>query len=273
MVAVVSAGSAAPTTPAAPAAIDAGIDAPPAAELVLTAEPLKPGTSSIVTYDAKLDLDLNFGGMAQVTSTTRTKKKKVEIVGVDPDGTVHKRITYLARETNAIVDGERKKDVNPTLGKTYLVTWKDKIVDVKRPNGKSVSDEELAAIRGDEGQLQAPEMLGKLLSGVRLVEGQPFELPAFALGKLTLPDDFHMRRMVLTYRGKTSDGVRIDADGAIGNDGEGAKMFLDLKAEILLDPGGWCLSSRVKAQVRVELNGTVIGSGAGTGTITATPLR
>jgi hypothetical protein len=279
----VAPASAAPTAPEATvdatpgatvhAAIDAATDAPPGAELVITAAPLKPGTSSIVTFDAKIDLDLNFGGMGQVTSSTRTKKKKVEIVGVDPDGTVHKRITYLVRQTNAIVDGERKKDVNPNRGKTYLVTWKDKVVDVKRANGKPVSEEELAAIHSDEGQLQAPEMLGKMLSGIRLVEGQPFELPAFALEKFSLPTGYRVRRMVLTYRGTTREGVRIDAEGAIASDGPGAKTFLDLTSEILLDATGWVLSSRVTGQVRAELGGAVVGSGAGTATLTATLPR
>jgi hypothetical protein len=268
------------TTPeAAPAqVIAAGISSPEPAgaahrgELVVTVAAPKPGTASIVTFDAALDFDLNFGGLKMVTVSKQSKKKRVEIRAVDPDGTVHKRITYLKRDTHILVDGEPKKDPSPIRGKTYLATWKDGIVDVQLPSGKPASDEEAAAVRKEEGQLQSPELLGRALVGLRLVEGQPFEVPIAALEKL-VKGDFHPRRMVLTYRGKTRDGARIDAEGALANDGAGLKMYLDLKAELLLDATGWCRSAKVTGQVRAELNGAVVGSGAGTGTVLASPLR
>lgn len=248
------------------------VDAAPGAELVITPWAPRPGSSSMVTFDAKLDFDLNFGGLEIITSTTQSKKKKVQILAVDPDGIVHKRIRYIKRDTNAVVDGERKKDPSPIRGKTYDVTTNFGVVDVRLPGGRRASEEEVEAVRRDEGQLQSPEMLGKVLVGLRLVEGQSFEVPVAALEKLVV-GDFRARRMVLTYRGKTRDGTRVDAVGMIASDGAGLKLFLDLDAELLLDPTGWCLSAKVDGKVRAELNGTVVGSGAGTGTVAATPLR
>src|SRR5262249_14166671 len=152
----------------------AALDAGPGAELIVTAMPPRPGTSSIVTYEAKLDHDFNFGGLQIITSSTQSKKKKVEIVAVDPDGTVHKRITYLKRETRAIVDGELKKDDDPIRGKTYLLTSKDGVVSVQLPGGKPASSEEVGAVTKEEKALQSPEVLGKALDGLRLVKGQAF---------------------------------------------------------------------------------------------------
>src|SRR5262249_42599136 len=149
-----------------------------------------------VTFDAKLDFDINLGGLKTVTSTTQSKKKRVQFVAVDPDGTVHKRITYIKRDTHIVQDGELKKDPSPIRGKTYLVTWKDTLVDVRLPNGKPASAEEDAAVRKDEGQLQSPELLGRTLAGLRLVEGKPFDVPIAALEKLTSGGDFRPRRMV-----------------------------------------------------------------------------
>jgi hypothetical protein len=225
-----------------------------------------------VTFEAKLDFDLNFGGMQTITSTTQSKKKKIEILAVDADGTVKKRITYMRRDTNAIVDGERKKDTSPIRGKTYRITWKEGITEVLLPSGKPASAEEADAVRRDESQLQSPEVLGKALLGVRLTEGQPFEVPPIALEKL-VANDYRVKRLVLTYRGKTRDGSRIDAEASISSEGRGTKMYVDLTAEIVLDTTGWCRSAKVNLQARAELNGAVVGSGAGTGIIAATPLR
>lgn len=280
--------------PALDAAIDAAIDAPPVAdaavgaapgaapaaapgagagaELVIASPPPRPGSSSIITFDATLDLDLNFGGMQTITSTRRTKRKKVEILAVEPGGTVEKRITYQKLETNAVVDGERKKDPSPIRGKAYRVTWNDGVLDVRLPDGRPASAAESEAVHGEEGALQSPEMLGKALAGLRLVEGQPFEVPVAMLAKL-VRGTYRPRRLVLTYRGKTRDGARIDADAALATDGEGVKMFADLKAALVLDATGWCRSLKVTAQARAELNGNVVGSGAGQATVLATPLR
>jgi len=253
-----------------PVAVDAG---PPRGELVVTASVPKPGTSSIITFDAKLDFDLNFGGLGIVTASQQSKKKKVEIVAVDPDGTVHKRITYTKRDTNVVVDGQRKPDPSPVRGKTFRVSVKDgNIVDVKLGNGKPATEEEITAVGKEEGQLQAPERLGAALAGLRLVEGEPFEVPLAAIEKM-INGDYKPKRVVLTYRGKTTQGARIDAVAALANEESGLKMYLDLTAELLVDPAGWCLSANVTGQVRAELNGNVVGSGAGTGAITATPLR
>jgi hypothetical protein len=264
-------GSAAPValTSLALASLDAG----PGAERMITARPPKPGASSIVTYEAKLDYDLNLGGLQITTSSTQSKKKKVEIRAVDPDGTVHKRITYIKLDTRRIVDGDLKKDPSPIRGKAYLVTWKDSVLAVKLPNGTLASAEEVEAVRAEEALLQAPELLGHVLDGLRLVKGQPFEVPAGALAKF-VNGDFHPRRMVLTYRGKTAEGTRIDAEGAlINNEVRGMKLFVDIKAELLIDTTGWCRSLKSNAQVRSELNGVVVGSGAGSGATAATALR
>src|SRR6185295_19370525 len=102
-------------------------------------------------------------GVQILTSNTQSKKKKVEIRAVDPDGTVHKRITYIKRDTRRIVDGDLKKDPSPIRGKTYLVTWKDGVLAVEQPDGKPASAEELEAVRSEEALLQAPELLGRVL--------------------------------------------------------------------------------------------------------------
>ena len=267
----------APAPALAPVAADAAVvtaDAgPPRGELVVTASAPRPGTSSIITFDAKVDFDLNFGGLAIVTASKQSKKKTVEIVAVDPDGTVHKRITYTKRDTNIVVDGQRKPDPSPVRGKTFRLTVKDgNIVDVKRGDGKPATEDEVSAVGKEEGQLQAPERLGSALAGLRLVEGEPFEVPLAAIEKM-INGDYKPKRVVLTYRGKTAQGARIDAEAALANEEAGLKMYLDLTAELLVDPTGWCLSANVTGQVRAELNGTVVGSGAGTGAIAATPLR
>lgn len=256
----------------ADAAADAAIDAPPGGELVVTPSRPRPGTSSIVTFDAVVDYDLNLGGFEMITSTTQSKKKKVAIVAVDPDGTVHKRITYLKRDTRMVVDGEARKDPSPIRGKTFRVSWKDGIVDVRRDSGKPATAEEVEGVRSDEGQLQSPELLGRLLSGLRLVEGQPFEVPSAMLEKL-VSSGMRVRRMVLTYRGKVDDGARIDAEGVLLMEAPGMTTFVDIKTELVVDETGWCRSASAALQVRVEFKGTVVGSGEGKGTILATPLR
>jgi hypothetical protein len=251
----------------------ASLDAGPGAERIITAQPPKPGASSIVTYEAKLDLDLNFGGMQMTTTNTQSKKKKVEIRAVDADGTVHKRITYIKRDTRRVVDGDVKPDPSPIRGKTYLLTWKDAVAAVALPSGEPASAEEVEAVRKEEALLQAPELLGRVLDGLRLVKGQPFEVPASTLEKF-VQEGFHPRRLVLTYRGKTAEGTRIDAEGAlVNNEARGMKIFVDIKAELVIDTTGWCRSLKSNAQVRSELNGVVVGSGAGTGATVATALR
>jgi hypothetical protein len=227
----------------------------------------------MVTYEAKLDYDLNLGGLQITTTSTQSKKKKVEILAVDSDGTVHKRITYIKRDTQRIVDGDLKKDPSPIRGKTYLLTWKDTVAAVSLPSGEPASAEEVEAVRKEEALLQAPELLGRVLDGLRLIKGQPFDVPASALEKF-VQEGFHPRRLVLTYRGKTADGTRIDAEGAlVNNEARGMKLFVDIKAELVIDTSGWCRSLRSNAQVRAELNGVVVGSGAGTGATVATALR
>jgi hypothetical protein len=248
-------------------------DAAPRGELVVTAVVTKPGTSSTVTFDAKLDLDLNFGGLAIVTSSKRTVTKKVEILAVGPDATVQKRITYTRYDNNVIVDGERKKDDTPIRGKSYRVTWKLGVGDVSRADGKPASEAEAEAVRKEESQLQSPELLGSALAGLRLVEGEPFEVPAAALEKL-VKGAYRPKRVVLVYRGKTAEGARIDAEGTFANeDSEGLTLFLELKAQLVLDETGWCRDVEVTAQVRAELNGAVVGSGAGSASVKATALR
>lgn len=264
----------------APAAVDASRPAAavaatsaPRGELVVTAVVPKPGTSATVTFDAKLDLDMNFGGLAIVTASKRTVVKKVEILAAGSDGTVQKRITYSRYDNNVIVDGERKKDDTPIRGKSYRVSWKLGVTDVARADGKAASDAEVEAVRKEESQLQSPELLGSALAGLRLVEGEPFEVPVAALEKLA-KGPYRPKRVVLVYRGKTADGARIDADGTFANEeGQGLAMFLDLKATLVLDETGWCRDVAVTAQMRAELNGAVVGSGAGTASIKATPLR
>ena len=250
----------------------AAADPTPPAQLVVTSTTPRPGTSSTVTFDAALDLDFNFGGMQRITKSKRSKKKKVEIVGVGADGSVEKRITYTKHDSEIVVDGQKQPDPTPVRGKTYRVTWKDGVVGVRAADGKPVSDAEAAAVREEESQLQTPELLGKALSTVRLVEGQPFEVPIAALEKM-MSGPFRPKRLVLTYRGNVPDGARIDAVGTLANEAGGTKFYLDLKAELVIDTTGWCRSAKVTGQVRVELNGSVVGSGAGTGTITASPLR
>jgi hypothetical protein len=258
--------------PAAPAAVAPAVAAPTAAMLVMKPATLRPGMSSIITFDVALDLDLNFGGVRMNTSSKQSKRKKMQIVSLDADGTVHKRIAYLKRDTRIMMDGELRKDETPIRGKTFLVTWKDAVIDVRRANGKPATEEEIKAVRAEEGQLGAPEWLGKALVGLPLVEGKPFEVPVAAIERL-FNGEYRPRRVVLTYLGMSGDNARIDAEAALANDGEGTKFFLDLKAELLVDPTGWCLDATVAAQVRAELSGAVVGSGAGTGKVTATPLR
>jgi hypothetical protein len=253
-------------------AVDAAIDAPPGAELVVIASTPRPGASSIIVYEATLDLDLNFGGIQTITSSKQSKRKKVEFVAADPDGTVHKRITYLKLDTRMIIDGEPRKDVTPIRGKTYAVTWKDTVIAVRRPGGAPVTPEEDAAVRREETQLQVPELLGKALGGLALVEGVPFEVPIAAVEKV-FTGEYRPRRMVLTYRGKTPDGARVDVEAALASRGEGTRFYLDLEAALVVDPTGWCRHAQVAAQIRAELGGAVVGSGAGSGTVTATPLK
>ena len=50
-------------------------------------------------------------------------------------------------------------------------------------------------------------------------------------------------------------------------------MFIDLDGSLLLDGTGWCRELKVDLSVRAEFNGTVVGSGKGTGKVTATPLE
>jgi hypothetical protein len=254
------------------AAVDAAVTAPPGGELVVTASKPRPGASSIVTFDATVDFDINLGGFETITSTIQSKKKKVTIVAVAPDGTVEKRITYVKRDTNSVVDGERKKDPSPVRGKTFLVTWKGGVIDVRRANGKPATEDEVKAVRSEEGQLQSPDLLGSALQGLRLVEGQAFEVPVAMLGKL-VSGDFRPRRMLLTYRGKTDEGARIDAEGLILMEAAGMTTFVDVKTELVIDTTGWCRSATAALEVRVEFNGAVVGSGEGKGTILATPMR
>jgi hypothetical protein len=246
--------------------------APPVGELIVVAPPPKPGASSTVTFDADLDLDFNFGGMAQRTKTKQTKSKKVEVVSVAPDGTVEKRITYTKRDTRIVIDGQLQADPSPIRGKTYRVTWKDAVIDVRAADGKPAPAAEVDQVKKEEVLLQAPEMLGKALAGMRLVEGKRYDVPAAALDKL-VTGEYRPQRVVLTYRGKVPEGARIDAEVSLANKPLGTHMFLDLKGELVIDDTGWCRSLKVTGQVRAELNGSVVGSGAATGVLRATPLR
>jgi len=262
-------------TPAKPPAVAPVVDAgEPRGEVIVEWAPPKPGTSSTVGFDAKLDLDMNFGGMAILTSSVQKKKKKVQIVAVEPDGTVLKRITYLVRDTKVLVDGEPRKDVTPIRGKTYLVSWKaGTVTGVLHDDRKPATEEEVVAVRKEEAQLHAPDALGAALSGMRFVEGEPFEVPIAVLEKM-IQGTYKPKRVVLTYRGKTPEGSQIDAEGVFTNEGEGTLRFnLELKGTLLIDHTGWCREAKVTGQVRAELNGSVVGSGAGSGTVTATPLR
>ena len=267
-VAVDAAASGSAAVAEAPVSLDAG----PGSQAVVTGWQPRPGTSAMVRFDAKLDFDVNFGGMKTVTSTTQIKRKKIEILAVDRDGAVHKRITYLQRDTHMIVDDEERKDPSPVRGKAFLVTWRDGLSDIRQADGTPTTAEEDDAVRHEEVQLQVPELLGRALGGLRLVKGQPFEVPIVALSSL-MTGAFRARRMVLTYRGKTRDGARLDAEGSLADEAQGTKKYVDLKAELVIDAGGWCRRAKVDAQVRFEFNGTVVGSGLGTGVVTATALR
>jgi hypothetical protein len=256
----------------APPAPDAAVARPPGAELVITPAIPRPGMSATVTFDATLEFDLNFGGLMLVTASKQSKRKKVVIAKVDPDGTVHKRITYTKRDTHILVDGEPRKDVTPIRGKTFLVAWKDAVIDVRRANGTPAGEEEVKAVRAEEGQLQVPDILASALANLQLVEGVPFEVPVAAIERM-INGDFRARRAVLTYLGKTAEGARIGADVSIVSAGQGIKYYVELKGELVLDSTGWCLRADINGQVRAELSGSVVGSGSGIGHVTATPLR
>jgi hypothetical protein len=243
-------------------------------ELVIQAAPLKPGQASIWTAEADLDFDLNFGGFKMDTTAHQSKRKRVEILAIDADGTTHKRVTYHKRETRAFVDGELRKDDTPLPGKTFLVDHKPDAIEVRRPDGKPVTPDELKAVRREENKLQSPEILGRALAGLRLAKDQPFELPAAILAPL-LDDQFHARRIVLTYRGKRGNDAWISAEAALDGelDGEGFKLFLDLKGEFVLHPTGVCITADMTGTIRAEFKGTVVGSGAGKAHMTAAPYR
>jgi hypothetical protein len=115
-------------------------------------------------------------------------------------------------------------------------------------------------------------VMSKLLAGVRLVQDQPFEVPVATLENM-VKSDYRPRRIVLTYRGRARDGERVDAEATLAKEGEGLKMYADLDIKLVLDATGWCLSAKVAMKVRAELKGTVVGSGAGTASVVATPLR
>jgi hypothetical protein len=270
--AAITASTAAAVPLAVPAPVP--VDAPPAAVLSITAQPPPVGASSVITFEATLDFDLNFGGLETITSSKQSKRKKVEILAVRDDGAVEKRITYLKRKTDIVIDGERRKDDTILPGKTFRVTFLsgEGVLDVRRANGKPATAAEVAAVKGEEILLQTPEMLGRALAGLELVEGVPFEVPMAMIEKLMV-SEYKARRLTLVYKGSTPEGERIDAQGSMGNDGEGLKMFVDLDARLILDRTGWCLQADVTAQVRAEFGGTVVGSGAGLGVVRATPLR
>lgn len=232
----------------------------------------KPGDTATVTFDADLDFDLNFGGLETLTSTHQSKKKKVEVLSVDPDGTIHKRVTYVKRDTNVVVDGEPRKDRPLVRGKTFLVDFRDTVVAVRRKNGAKATPEEVEAVMNEEGQFQSPEVLGRALGGIQLLKDQPFDIPAGALGKL-VTGEYKPRRVVITYRGMEGDLARIDAEAQISNDEEALRMFVDLKGSLLVDKTGWCRELVVELQARAEFNGVVVGSGKGSGKVTATPLQ
>lgn len=246
--------------------------APPPGELAVVSLPPKAGTSSTVTFDADLELDFNFGGMAQRTKTKQTKSKKVEIVSVAADGTVEKKITYTKRDTHIVIDGQLQADPMPIRGKTYRVIWKDTVVDVRTADGKPAPAAEVELVKKEEVLLQVPELIGKALAGMRLLEGKRYDVPAAALDKL-VTGEYRPQRVVLTYRGKVPDGARIDAEVSLASKPLGTHMFVDLKGELVVDSTGWCRYLKVTGQVRAELNGAVVGSGAATGVIRATPLR
>lgn len=257
---------------AAPPSIDAPIDAPDGPALVLPSVTQRPGTSAIVRSETHLDFDLDLGGLRAETRTRQTKRKKVEIVRIDDDGTVHKRITYLERKTDLRIDGKPQKEPNPLPNKAFLLSWKDGVLDVRRGNGKAATKEELAAVRAEEGQLQSPEFLASHLAGLRLVQDVPFEVPVATM-RLLITGDFLARKLVLTYRGKQGDHERIDVQASLANETEATGWFVDLQARLVIDHTGWCLEAAIDAQARAELNGTVIGRGTGGGTLRATPLQ
>jgi hypothetical protein len=256
--------------------VDAGvpIDAAPGDVFVVTSVPPKPGTSATSGFEAELDFDLNFGGMETITSTKQSKKKTISIDAVDADGTIHKRITYTKRDTHIVIDGDPHRDDTPVRGKTFLVTSHDGVIDVRRKNGAKATDEEIEGVRKEEGQLQDPEVIGRLLAGIPLVKGQPFEVPAALLGPMAA-SEYKAQRVLLIYRGKEADDLaRIYVEAQLANpEDAGVHMFIDITGTLLLDSTGWCREVEAELKVRAELNGTVVGSGKGHGKVTTSALR
>jgi hypothetical protein len=250
------------------------IDAAPGETFVVTTTLPKPGTSATSAFEAVLDFDLDFGGMETITSTKQSKLKTIAIEKVDSDGTLHKRITYNKRDTHIVIDGDPHRDDTPVRGKTFLVTSRNGVLDVRRKNGAKASDEEVVAVRKEEGQLQDPEVIGRLLAGIPLVKDQPFEVPAALLAPMAA-DEYKAQRVVLVYRGKEAgDLARIDVEAQLANpEDAGVHMFIDITGTLLLDPTGWCREVEAQLKVRAELNGTVVGSGKGNGNVTTSALR
>lgn len=251
---------------------DAAVDAPDGPALVLPSVTQRPGTSAIVRHETHLDFDLDLGGLRAETRTRQIKRKKVEIVRIDADGTVHKRMTYLERKIDLRVDGKPQKTPTPLTGKSFLVSWKHGTLEVRRADGKAATTAELDAVRAEEGQLQSPEFLASHLAGLRLVQDVPFDVPVATM-RLLITGDFLARKLVLTYRGKQGDHERIDVQASLANETEATGWFVDLEAKLVIDHTGWCLEADISAQARAELNGTVLGRGTGGGTLRATPLR
>jgi hypothetical protein len=274
--AVAVAASAPAPAPMVAMAVDAGVptDAAPGDIFVVTPVSLTPGTSATTSFEAVLDFDLNFGGMQTITSTKQSKRKTIAIEKVDSDGTVHERITYTKRDTHIVIDGDPHRDDTPVRGKTFLVTSRDGVLDVRRKNGAKATDAEVEAVRKEEGQLQSPEIIGRLLGGIELVKGQPLDVPAAILGPMSA-DEYKAQRVVLTYRGKEADDLaRIDVEAQLANpEDAGVHMFIDITGTLLLDPTGWCREVDAEIKVRAELNGVVVGSGKGSGKVTTSALR
>lgn len=255
------------------AAADAAPVVAPGDKLVVTPLAPKPGTKATSGFEAELDFDLDFGGMQTITSTKQSKMKTIAIVSVDPDGTVHKRITYTKRDTKIVIDGDPHKDASAVRGKTFLVSWKDGVVDVRRKNGAKASDEEIEGVRKEEGQLQSPDLIGHALAGIELVKGQPFEVPAPLLGALAA-GEYKPQRVVLTYRGTENELARIYVEAELSNpDDAGVRMYIDITGTLALDSTGWCREVEAQLKVRAELNNTVVGSGKGIGKVTTSALR
>jgi hypothetical protein len=259
---------------APPPPVDAAIDAPPGATWVVPRLKLQPGTRSTVTFEAHIDFDLDIGGYQTKTVTDQRKRKTMEILAVDPDGAVHRRVTYQDLETDIRMDGRPYKDpdATPLAGKSFRTTWKDGVLDVRRASGKAATPAEIEAVRKEEGQMQSPEYFSTHLGGVRLVEGVPYDLPLAAFAEF-MSGEYRPRRVVITYRGATDGVHKLEAEVSLLGAGESMETYVDLDAEALFDDTGWCLEVRVDAQVRAEIGGTVMGSGAGTGVVKATPLQ